>query len=292
MPLEILTAQIMVNKSHTFTFQKKIMQHMVGIQELYLIPTGAAVCITTLSLILHEQLAGEVLGVTALVDFEDSAGNYYEASDSYVNVVVIAWTDKVTSNLLMTNSELTNIEDNSESPAIVIPTKMPDGSSPPNPLLAALAGFNLRAGTHKYVCLGTMSAGVGTTSNMASSTATVKGSASMHNDSGHQVATATVNGALLSDCDPDLTLRIIPISNLQTDLNQSGSVTGSYNNAIALLSGFVITQNTPAGISGLRIAIQASMQTENKYIVCGYAGLAHGKQDDSQSHVNGFIVCY
>jgi len=287
MPLEIICQDISFNETKNFTFKNKISQHMLGISYLYAGSEFNTINIQIFSLSLQSNYSEETLTVTANATLHDKDGHSYWVDHSWIRVVAIAWTDTNASNLLLTNSQLSDIENNSESKAIYIPTQLLNGNiGAPNPLVAALAGFNFNCTSSGDLSVRAMAASVGAESNIFSPTATVTGSAFLEDGNGYSANSATADGALLANCDPDLTtFSIIPVNNI----SGSQSFSTTYTNSMALLSGFVLECDKSNPIQFIEFGISSSIAS-GKCVVSG--GILSTHVDPALSSVTGFVVLY
>ncbi len=284
MSIEVVCHKIEINKTKSFEFKEDIVSKMIGFKEFEISFSKKQHHVETMSLRLISNQAGKIITITPHIILKDTSGHNADSS-SYVTVSVIALTGADEEKLYLEN--VGNIPSGTQEGNI------PISCNAPKIIQAALTGFDLSYGNadhHLKTCL----ANVG--SNFSNKSVSVIGYAEMCDNGSKKAKDPTVDGGLIVDCGfPKDSLQVFSCESLQNSNKEIKIEDGvSYE---PFISGF---KGTFKDDSRHLRSVTSSLSIENhnnKVIASGYTKLRGGSdskkvQDDSESHVSGFVLAY
>jgi hypothetical protein len=281
MPLEIQSYPVTPNAPRTFTFNDSISQYWVGLSGYQLsYGNNTSHHIGAMSITLLSNHSGSAVTVTPKVVLTNNDGANLDPSDSWINIMVMAWTGTWSGGIVLDTDS--NIVNNGNS------TPLDIGCTNPSVLQAALTGFNFSFGSDHHLVNYSCSAGT----NRNGANASITGFASMQVGNGEAPSIATINGGLIAICDATLNLQPPQPVQLQDSSKDLAFVQGT-TKAYPFLTGVQASYFADHHVRKISAYLEISQNQAPNFTVKGGSYLSDNDghtQDNSRSSVSGFVI--
>lgn len=234
MPLAVQSQSTQPNKTITFEFPgKQVLSYVVGLAywKFTFNSKDHHVRTCALNLAANKDEPGRV-SVKVTGTLSDDSGNNISNTDSLVTVCIIAVVDAPDSQLALGAANA--IPNNGASGPLPLPSSNLAISS------AMLSGWELGYSKDHHVRRFLTAAGL----SVNGTSAQITGQAQMHDDSGNNAATASINGGMIAATPAESGLMTVSKTNLQ----DSGAVTAEFPRDVA--SAIVLLQSLDMQFSG------------------------------------------